>query len=121
MRATDRRKDGPLPRQKASLPRQSGGLPRQSGVLSRQHGGVPTMRDVAELSGVSVMTVSRVLHDDARITETTKTRVRDAVRELGYVRNLTARNLRMGRGAGAVGLVIGNLANPFYSQLAVGI
>ncbi|HUB69841.1 MAG TPA: substrate-binding domain-containing protein, partial [Acidimicrobiales bacterium] len=47
--------------------------------------------------------------------------VRDAVRELGYVRNLTARNLRMGRGAGAVGLVIGNLANPFYSQLAVGI
>ena len=35
---------------------------------------VPTMRDVATLAGVSVMTVSRVLHDDPRITEDTKSR-----------------------------------------------
>jgi LacI family transcriptional regulator len=79
------------------------------------------MRDVANLAGVSVMTVSRALHDDARITDDTKARVRAAVRKLGYVRNDTARNLRIGRGAGAVGLVIGNLSNPFYSQLALGV
>ena len=82
---------------------------------------VPTMRDVAALAGVSTMTVSRTLHDDPRITDDTKSRVRAALNQLGYVRNDTARNLRMGRGAGAVGLVIGNLANPFYSQLALGI
>jgi LacI family transcriptional regulator len=79
------------------------------------------MRDVANLVGVSVMTVSRVLHDDPRITEETKRRVREGVDRLGYLRNDTARNLRIGRGAGAVGLVIGNLANPFYSQLALGV
>ena len=79
------------------------------------------MRDVAELCGVSIMTVSRVLHDDPRITQDTKAKVRDAVRQLGYLRNDTARNLRIGRGAGAVGLVISNLANPFYSQLALGV
>lgn len=82
---------------------------------------VPTMRDVAALAGVSTMTVSRVLHDDPRITEETKRRVRAAVRKLGYLRNDTARNLRIGRGAGAVGLVVNNLANPFYSQLALGV
>ncbi|MGO9659846.1 MAG: LacI family DNA-binding transcriptional regulator [Acidimicrobiales bacterium] len=82
---------------------------------------VPTMRDVAALAGVSTMTVSRTLHDDPRITDETKSRVRAALNHLGYVRNDTARNLRIGRGAGAVGLVIGNLANPFYSQLALGI
>ncbi len=79
------------------------------------------MRDVAELCGVSIMTVSRVLHDDPRITQDTKAKVRAAVRQLGYLRNDTARNLRIGRGAGAVGLVISNLANPFYSQLALGV
>jgi LacI family transcriptional regulator len=83
-------------------------------------GRAPTMRDVATLAGVSVMTVSRVLHDDPRITEDTKGRVRTAVNQLGYLRNDTARNLRIGRGAGAIGLVLGNLANPFYSQLALG-
>lgn len=81
----------------------------------------PTMRDVAAMAGVSVMTVSRVMHDDPRITDETKKRVRAVVRRLGYLRNDTARNLRMGRGAGAIGLVIGNLANPFYSQLALGV
>ncbi len=88
---------------------------------SRSARAVPTMRDVANLAGVSVMTVSRVLHDDPRITEDTKSRVRAAVQELGYLRNDTARNLRIGRGADAIGLVIGNLANPFYSQLALGV
>ena len=57
---------------------------------------VPTMRDVAALAGVSTMTVSRTLHDDPRITDETKQRVRAALSELRYVRNDTARNLRIG-------------------------
>ncbi len=92
-----------------------------TGPTPRSARPVPTMRDVATLAGVSVMTVSRALHDDPRITDETKGRVRTAVEQLGYLRNDTARNLRIGRGADAVGLVIGNLANPFYSQLALGI
>jgi LacI family transcriptional regulator len=79
------------------------------------------MRDVAALAGVHAMTVSRVLHDDPRISESTKRKVRAAVQELGYLRNDTARNLRIGRGVGAIGLVVSNLANPFYSQLALGV
>ena len=79
------------------------------------------MRDVAALAGVHAMTVSRVLHDDPRISESTKRKVRAAVEELGYLRNDAARNLRIGRGAGAIGLVVSNLANPFYSQLAIGV
>jgi LacI family transcriptional regulator len=82
---------------------------------------MPTLRDVAALVGVSVMTVSRVLHDDPRISKSTKARVRAGIRELGYQRNDTAANLRIGRGAGAIGLVVSNLANPFYSQLALGV
>lgn len=81
----------------------------------------PTMRDVAALAQVSAMTVSRVLHDDPRVTALTKQRVLAAVAELGYRRDETARNLRLGRSTGLIGLVVTNLANPFYSQLALGV
>ncbi|MEU6650918.1 LacI family DNA-binding transcriptional regulator [Streptomyces sp. NPDC046900] len=78
------------------------------------------MRDVAAMAHVSAMTVSRVLHNDPRITEMTKQRVLNAIEELGYRRDETARNLRLGRSAGLIGLVVPNLANPFYSQFALG-
>src|SRR5690606_9042919 len=81
----------------------------------------PTMRDVAERSSVSPMTVSRVLHDDPRVSPETRRRVLKAVDELGYRRNEVARNLRLGRTSGLIGLVVTNLANPFYSQLALGV
>jgi LacI family transcriptional regulator len=47
--------------------------------------------------------------------------VLDAIAALGYRRNELARNLRLGRTNGLVGLVVTNLANPFYSQLALGV
>ncbi|MEV0811194.1 LacI family DNA-binding transcriptional regulator [Micromonospora sp. NPDC050200] len=81
----------------------------------------PTMRDVAERAGVSSMTVSRVLHGSSAVSADAKARVLAAVNELGYHRNEVARSLRLGRDTGLVGLVITNLANPFYSQLAVGV
>lgn len=82
--------------------------------------GAPTMRDVAARAGVSAMTVSRVLKDDARVSGTTRERVLAAVEALGYRRNETARSLRLG-GSGMIGLVVTNLANPFYSRLALGV
>ena len=70
---------------------------------------------------MSPMTVSRSLHDDPRVSDSTRRRVLAAVDELGYRRNELARNLRLGRTSGLVGLVVTNLANPFYSQLALGV
>jgi len=80
-----------------------------------------TMRDVAARAGVSAMTVSRVLHKDPRVLPLTRDRVLEAVDKLGYRRNELARTLRVGGGSGMVGLVVTNLANPFYSQLALGV
>jgi LacI family transcriptional regulator len=77
------------------------------------------MRDVAARAGVSAMTVSRVFKDE-NVSAETRERVLAAVRELGYRRNEVARNLRLGRPSGMIGLVVTNLGNPFYSQLALG-
>ncbi|MEO3766243.1 LacI family DNA-binding transcriptional regulator [Streptomyces sp. B8F3] len=82
--------------------------------------GAPTMRDVAHRAGVSTMTVSRVLKRDARVSEDTRSRVLAAVDALGYRLNATARSLRLG-GSGMIGLIVTNLANPFYSRLALGV
>ncbi len=90
-------------------------------MAGRQGRSAPTMRDVAARAKVSAMTVSRVLHGDPRITEATKQRVLEAVEALGYRRDETARNLRLGQSTGLIGLVVTNLANPFYSQMALGV
>ncbi|MFW6724055.1 LacI family DNA-binding transcriptional regulator [Streptomyces sp. MAR4 CNY-716] len=82
--------------------------------------GAPTMRDVANRAGVSTMTVSRVLKRDTRVSEDTRRRVLTAVDDLGYRLNATARSLRLG-GSGMIGLIVTNLANPFYSRLALGV
>ncbi|MFE6957205.1 LacI family DNA-binding transcriptional regulator [Streptomyces sp. NPDC057696] len=78
------------------------------------------MRDVAARAQVSAMTVSRVLKDDERVSTATRAKVLTAVEELGYRRNEVARNLRLGKPSGMIGLVVTNLANPFYSRLALG-
>lgn len=84
-------------------------------------GAKPTIRDVASRSGVSAMTVSRALRGDARVADATRLRVLAVAEELAYQPNELARNLRLGRTSGLVGLVVTNLANPFYSQLALGV
>lgn len=80
-----------------------------------------TMRDVAARVGVSAMTVSRALRGDGGIAEPTRQRVLTEVAALGYRRNDLARQLRTGSAHELVGLVVTNLANHFYSQLAVGM
>ncbi|MZD06873.1 substrate-binding domain-containing protein [Streptomyces sp. SID5785] len=88
-------------------------------MTARRSGG-PTMQDVGKLAQVSAMTVSRVLKNDPGVSEATRERVFSAVDRLGYRRNETARSLRLG-GSGMIGLVVTNLANPFYSRLALGV
>jgi DNA-binding LacI/PurR family transcriptional regulator len=53
----------------------------------------PNIRQVAQLAGVSHMTVSRVLNDHPNIRESTRRRVQEAIEELGYRPSLTARAL----------------------------
>ncbi|MEV0849694.1 LacI family DNA-binding transcriptional regulator [Streptomyces sp. NPDC049954] len=81
----------------------------------------PTLHDVGLRAGVSAMTASRALRGDPRVSPRTTERIRSAAAELGYRRNELARGLRLGRTTGMIGLVVTNLANPFYSQLALGV
>lgn len=76
-----------------------------------------TMADVARRAGVSIATVSRVLGNSRQVSESSRERVMGAATELGYSVNLLGRALRKQRSS-AVGLLIPDLANPFFSALS---
>ena len=77
------------------------------------------MRDVAETAGVSLMTVSRVVNAEPGVLPETAARVERAIRRLGYQRNDAARQLRRkGQLTQTIGLLVDDLANPFFSALA---
>jgi len=81
----------------------------------------PRMRDVATEAGVSVKTVSRVVNRDPVVRPETAARVQAAIRRLGFRRDEMARALRTGGRSRMLGLVIKDLANPFYSAIARGV
>ncbi len=76
-----------------------------------------TVKDVAKKADVSISTVSRVLTGNARVSPKLYHRVMDVVEELGYRPNALARGLRMRRTA-VIGLLIPDISNPFFGQLA---
>jgi LacI family transcriptional regulator len=76
------------------------------------------MRDVAHTAGVSLKTVSRVINAEAGVAATTAARVAEAIDVLGFERNDLARTLRQGGSSATLGLVIEDLANPFYATVA---
>ncbi len=78
----------------------------------------PTMRDVATAAGVSLMTVSRVVNGEPGVLPETAARVERAIRTLGYQRNDMARQLRRkGQLTETIGLLVDDLANPFFAAL----
>ncbi|HEX7389307.1 MAG TPA: LacI family DNA-binding transcriptional regulator, partial [Acidiphilium sp.] len=77
----------------------------------------PTLRDVAERAGVSTATVSFVLNDSKPVSAETRARVERALAALDYRMSPSARALRTGRHH-AVGLLLPDLANPFFPLLA---
>ncbi|MEV0150699.1 LacI family DNA-binding transcriptional regulator [Nonomuraea sp. NPDC050733] len=79
-----------------------------------------TLRDVAELAGVSSRTVSNVVNGYANVTERTRARVQQAVDQLGYRPNVLARNLASGR-SGQIAVVVPYLDTPYFSELLQGI
>lgn len=78
--------------------------------------GAVTIRDVAELAGVSLSTVSAALNRPERVSGKTLRAVQDAAQTLGYIRNDAARALRLGQSQ-AVGIVISEGTSPFYGEV----
>jgi LacI family transcriptional regulator len=79
-----------------------------------------TIRDVAEQAGVSVATVSRVLNDNGYVGVETRKRVMGAIKSLNYSPNEVARSLYK-RESRLIGLLLPDITNPFFPQLARGI
>jgi len=78
------------------------------------------IKDVAQRAGVSVGTVSNVFNRPDLVAPTTRQRVEQAAIDLRYLRNESARQLRVGQGR-TIGLVVPDIANPFFTDLARGI
>lgn len=76
-----------------------------------------TIRDVAQLAGVSVATVSRVLNKSGYVNRETEQKVLDAIQKLHYQPNLVARSLA-NRRSGTIALILPDITNPFFPELA---
>lgn len=76
-----------------------------------------TLSDIAEAVGVATMTVSRVVSGDGYVSEETRGKVLKAVKELNYRRNGLARSLKR-QFTETVGLVLGDISNPYSTELA---
>jgi len=79
-----------------------------------------TMDDVARLSQVSAMTVSRVINSKGLVAENTKKRILSAIEELNYRPNLIARGL-ITQKTETIGVLISHFENPLYSVILAGI
>lgn len=79
-----------------------------------------TMKEVALRAGVSTATVSRVINQTSWVEPVTRERVEKAMRELNYRRNAAALALAT-RSGNMLGLLTGNLADPFFARLASGV
>lgn len=84
---------------------------------------VNDIRDLAEILGLSITTVSRVLNGKAkkyRIREETQKRVLQAARQYNYTPNKLARGLKLAR-TETLGLIIPDISNPFFADIAQSI
>ncbi|GFO51460.1 LacI family transcriptional regulator [Lactococcus garvieae] len=83
-----------------------------------------TIKDVAKKAGVNASTVSRVLKDSSEISEKTKIKVRKAMQELGYTRNVAAQILASGK-SNTIGVVFPPVEDksnqPFYMKVLTSI
>jgi len=79
-----------------------------------------TLRDVSEVSGVSEMTVSRVLRNRGDVSEATRARVLAAAKELGYVPNKIAGALASNR-VNLIAVIIPSLSNMVFPEVLTGV
>lgn len=79
-----------------------------------------TLADVAHAAGVVAMTASRAINGTGYVSEEVRTRVLRAAKKLQYRPNVLARHLR-GQRLNVVGVMLPDIANPFFSELVAGI
>lgn len=81
-----------------------------------------SLQEVARRARVSIATVSRVLNKSDKVVPETRAAVEQALLDLGYRPSRVARRLRMNSGrAHLVGLIIPDIQNPFYAEIARGV
>jgi DNA-binding LacI/PurR family transcriptional regulator len=81
-----------------------------------------SLQEVAQRAKVSIATVSRVLNKSDKVVPETRAAVEQALLDLGYRPSRVARRLRMNNGrAHLVGLIIPDIQNPFYAEIARGV
>lgn len=79
-----------------------------------------TIYQVSDLAGVSLATVSRVLNNNARVSDKTRDKVQAAMKELGYRPNSIAQSLASNR-SNSIGILVSELDGPIYGQMMAGI
>ncbi len=79
-----------------------------------------SIKDVSRAAGVSLGTVSNVLNRPETVSERTRSKVEDAIKNLGYVPNHSARQLRAGRSL-ILAYIMLDAGNPFFSDVAKGM
>ncbi len=72
-----------------------------------------TIKEVAELSGMSRTTVSRVINNHPYVSEDKRKLVLEAMRQLGYVPNSSAQRLRKNK-TNTIAVLISRIVNPFF-------
>lgn len=79
-----------------------------------------TIYQVSELAGVSLATVSRVINKNGLVSEKTKKKVLDAMKQLGYRPNSVAQSLASNR-TNSIGVLLPELKSPFFGHLMAGV
>ncbi len=79
-----------------------------------------TIYQVSELAGVSLATVSRVMNNNAKVSDKTRQKVLDAMEQLGYRPNAIAQSLASNR-SNSIGLLVSELHGPFFGAMMSGI
>lgn len=79
-----------------------------------------TIYDVAKAAGVSITTVSRVINKTGRISDKTRQKVMNVMKEMAYTPNVHAAALT-GKRTNMIALVVPDISNPFYGELAKSI
>ena len=92
-----------------------------AGRLGTGRGAALTVKDIARVAEVSPMTVSRVLSGGKNVRPALREHVERVIAEVGYHRNENARSLRPGHRSGLIGVMITNIANPYYAGVVQGI
>lgn len=79
-----------------------------------------TIKDIVQKSGFSLKTVSRVINNEKYVNESTRAKILKIIEELNFEPDYFAKNLKTKK-TKTIGLILGDIENPYYSNLAKGV